>query len=253
MLTGPPVQRHWLDRYANNHHAWEREDGVGNSLFKRPVGLVEGSFDADGVFHGGRADLHSTLTLEARSALSEAQLRKRIIQAWAILRLQHPLLHSHVQGDLDAGQQRWFVVRQPADAAEAVTDAENSVISLQSRSDVDVQDLLKHVLNTGRIIQPSKSLSRLFIFPLQPLPNGNLSLRLMQISAHMITDGLSSYNSTSHFIDLLNQTHTELEVNLRESVLTARDPSQLPPAQEDLYPQVPGNLARQRWFWVRKS
>jgi len=49
---------HWLDKYATNYAAWELSVGPdGSQTFKRPLGLVESSFDADGTYYGGRAGM----------------------------------------------------------------------------------------------------------------------------------------------------------------------------------------------------
>jgi hypothetical protein len=49
-------QRHWLDKYATNYAEWKLSDNEdGTQLFKRPLGLVETSFDSDGTYYGGRA------------------------------------------------------------------------------------------------------------------------------------------------------------------------------------------------------
>jgi len=49
---------HWLDKYATNYAAWELSVGSdGSQTFKRPLGLVESSFDADGTYYGGRAGM----------------------------------------------------------------------------------------------------------------------------------------------------------------------------------------------------
>jgi hypothetical protein len=239
----------WLRRYANGFHSWGKETNDGVVFFQRPTGLVETSFDTDGVHYEGRADLHSTLTLEIRTTLSEQQLQERVTLVWAVLGTQHPLLQSSVQSDLQTGQQKQFVVRPKRDPSDAIAEASKSVSYLQTEPDVDIEDLLKHVLNTGRIVDPTKSLSRLFILPLQPLPNGKFRLRLLQISAHMITDGISMYNWSGHLIDLLNQREPALRKILADSISQGVE-ALLPPAQEDLYPKIAGSQARQRWFWA---
>jgi hypothetical protein len=51
-------QGHWLDKYATNHAAWNLEtDATGQQQFRRPLGLVETSFDSDGTYYGGRAGM----------------------------------------------------------------------------------------------------------------------------------------------------------------------------------------------------
>lgn len=237
----------FLQLYGNDYHAWKVEN---LHIFHRRVGFVENSFHADGRYYEGRADMHSTLTLEIRSSLTEPQLEERILAAWAILRLQHPLLLATIRGDTNLGEEPCYVVAIPQDPATASLEARSSVTSLKSHVYLDAQDLVKHALNTGRMLDHTKYLSRIFILPLEPLANGNAALRFLQISAHTITDGLSMHNWTSTFIDLLNKSPAELETALRRSLDVRHVAGRLPPAQEDLYPQVPGNKARRRWFWA---
>jgi hypothetical protein len=242
-------QSQWLNRYANNFHAWRQDERPGQRVFKRPAGLVEGSFDTDGLYYGGRADMHSTLTLEISSTINDDQLRQRIVKAWSVLRLQHPLLFARVDGNSKLGEARTIVIQEPTNAQQVLDNGANSVITVHPRPDFDVQDFRKHMMNAGRIIDTSKSLSQLFILPLEPLQNGNYILRLVQVTAHMIADGLTLYNWTSHFIDLLNQSSKELDHQLSVSLQQGID-VKLPPAQENLYPPIPGSRARQRWFWA---
>ena len=110
---------HWLDRYANNAHAWRTSTtGDGKTLFKRPIGIVESFFDNDGTHYGGRADMTATFKLAIRHTLSREDLRKRIAAAWCLLRLNHVLLQSHVEED-DQGKKS-FVISVPRSADEAI-------------------------------------------------------------------------------------------------------------------------------------
>jgi hypothetical protein len=112
---------HWLDGYTS---------GNGNQCFKRPLGLVETSFDSDGTYYGGRADMTATLKLEIRHTLGKTQLRERIANAWTLLRLQHVLLMSRVEDDAKSGK-RCFVVDVPTSAEEAVQQVEKNMVWLE--------------------------------------------------------------------------------------------------------------------------
>jgi len=51
-------QSHWLDKYASNYAEWKLSENADDTqLFKRPLGLVETSFDTDGAYYGGRAGM----------------------------------------------------------------------------------------------------------------------------------------------------------------------------------------------------
>ncbi|KAF2432872.1 hypothetical protein EJ08DRAFT_669108 [Tothia fuscella] len=246
---GAKNQPDWLRQYANNYHAWRQEEEHGRVVFKRPVGLVEGAFDIDGVYYGGRADMHATLTLEMKTTLTTEQVHQRIIKAWSILRLHHPLISARVEGNTLLGEKRAFVVRVPADVEEVLSEGRTTSVLLQGHQGFNIEDFLKHAINTGRAMDPAKSLAKLFIFPFEPCPIGNYIVRFMQISAHMISDGLTMYNWISHFIELLNSNVDELERKLR-TIVSNSMVDRLPPAQEDLYPPIGGNLARRRWYWA---
>jgi hypothetical protein len=240
----------WLQRYANKYHAWRREkDADGYTVFKRPIGLVETGFHHDGVYFGGRADLHCTLNLEINSDLSQEQLRNRIVLVWTILRLRHPLLQVGVPFD-DTDQTTSFVFRVPRGSTEALDLAANTVTSLQHHTEVDVRDFINHVINTGRVFDSADAVSKLFILPPQPLPSGRFSLQIVFVVAHMVADGLSMFSWMEDFIDLMNREVYQVQSEMENALDPNQIAERLPPAQEDLYPTVPGNLARQRWFWA---
>jgi hypothetical protein len=244
---------HWLDRYANNQHAWTTSTSSnGNKCFKRPLGLVETSFDSDGTYYGGRADMTATFKLEIRHTLSKTELRERIASAWALLRLQHVLLMSRVEDDTENGE-RCFAVDVPNTAEEAVQEVGRNMVWLEDfglGDSVDEQDLHYHALNVGRVVQPKECLSKLHVLPLKSLPNGTWELRFLIIMAHQISDGLSSYNWFSHFIKVLNTSAATIKQEIIASIQPDSIHAKLPPAQEDLYPKVTGSFARQRWFWA---
>lgn len=240
----------WLARYANNYHIWEEVQIDGKQAYRRPLGLVESSFNTDGSDYEGRADVNALLTLEIRSALNPDEFRRRILLAWASLRLQHVLMLARVLYNQHSAQ-RHFAVELLEDSQEALQRASKSVVFINDYyQNVDENDLYRHCLNTARVLSPDESLSRLFVLPLELLPNGNSRLHLLIVVAHEITDGLSIFYWMSHLIQILNTPLPELEKNLSFNLTRENVSSRLPPAQEDLYPPVSGSLARQRWFWA---
>ncbi|KAF1912353.1 hypothetical protein BDU57DRAFT_522572 [Ampelomyces quisqualis] len=251
--TESPKKVHWLDRYANNQHAWTLSTSQnGSQCFKRPLGLVENSFDSDGTYFGGRADMTATFKLEVRHTLDETSLRARIANAWTLLRLHHVLLKSRIENDVDSGE-RCFVVDVPATANQAIQQVEQNITWLEDfelDARLNEQDLHYHALNVTRIIQPKECLSKLHVLPLKPLANGTWELRFLIIMAHQISDGLSAYNWFSHFIKILNTPAAAIERELCICINPGHIKAKLPPAQEDFYPKIPGNIARQRWFWA---
>ena len=240
----------WLHRYANGFHAWKREEQGDSVLFKRPIGLVEGFFDSDGVHFGGRADFHTILNVEIRSSETTLSLRRRILLAWTNLRVQHVLLGSSVRIDTDNGL-RSFHVHVPRTVESAIDEASRNVMFLEDDyPGVEFDAFYKHVMSTGRTITESKGVSRLFVLPLRQTSTQTFELTLIQIAGHLVLDGMTSYSWSSHFVHLLNQSETELLAQIETFTKAEKVRTVLPPAQEDLYPVVPGNVARQRWFWA---
>ncbi|KAF2707543.1 hypothetical protein K504DRAFT_492220 [Pleomassaria siparia CBS 279.74] len=241
----------WLSRYANNYHAWTQETSNGRILYKRPLGLVESSFDIDGNHFGGRADMNALFTLELRHALpSKDDLRRRITLAWASLRLQHVMLQSRIHEEKKTGK-RTFVVDVQGSREEVIEETIKSIIWVDDYYDeVDGLDLHRHCQNVARIIEPSQCLAKMHVLPLRRLPNGNYELSFLIIMAHQISDGLTAYNWFSHFLRILNSPASDIE----KEIDIARTPesigTRLPHAQEDLYPAVATNKARARWFWA---
>ncbi|KAH4169375.1 hypothetical protein HBI46_211780 [Parastagonospora nodorum] len=243
---------HWLDRYANNAHAWESSATTsGETQFKRPIGIVESFFDNDGTHYGGRADMTATFKLAIRHTLSREDLRKRVAAAWCLLRLNHVLLQSRVEED-ENGKKN-FVVCAPRSAGEAIQAVEKDMIWLEDIGFDDTLqelDLHHHALNVARIIQPEECLSRIHVLPLKKCKDGTWELRFLIVIAHQISDGLTAYNWFSHLIRILNTPYasviSQIETAIRPEDIKAR----LPSAQEDLYPAITGSPARQRWFWA---
>ncbi|KAF1946231.1 hypothetical protein EJ02DRAFT_430846 [Clathrospora elynae] len=243
---------HWLDGYATNYAIWRLETDTqsGKSRFKRPLGLVETSFDTDGAYYGGRADMTALFTLAIQHSLSTPELRRRIALAWTSLRLQHALLMSRVEDD-EERRKRCFVIDVPQTSEEAIQDVEKSLIWVEdSYPSVDEKELYRHAYNVTRIIEPQKCLSKLHVLPLKQLADGTFELRFLIIIAHQISDGLSAYDWFSHFIRILNTPSSTIEADIGSLRTPEKIKSILPAAQEDLYPPVAGNIARQRWFWA---
>ncbi|XP_014560024.1 hypothetical protein COCVIDRAFT_23778 [Bipolaris victoriae FI3] len=242
---------HWLDKYANNHAVWKASIAPnGNQAFQRPLGLVETSFDADGTYYGGRADMTSLFTLAVQHKLSKDELRHRIALAWTSLRLQHPLLLARVHDDPDTGM-RGFAVDIPSTQDAAIQAVNDNIVWIEDAYDeVNDKEIYHHAFNVTRIIEPRKCLSKIHVLPITRLPNGTYSLRLLIVIAHQISDGLSAYNWFSHFNRIMNQSPHELLADIETFRKADNIKAILPVAQEDLYPPIVGNKARQRWFWA---
>jgi hypothetical protein len=248
---------HWLDRYSNNHHPWTPSSSNNDpsnanvKSFTRPLGLVETSFDSDGTYYGGRADMTATFKLGIAHTLSKSQFRERIILAWTLLRLEHVLLKSRITVSETRG--KCFTVDVPASVGDAVREVEGNVVWLEDHGfddTLDEQDLHHHALNVGRIVQPAECLSKLHVLPLRRLQDGSWELRFLIVIAHQISDGLSAYNWFSHFIRTLNTSLLIIKEDIRNAIQAEKIRGKLPPAQEDLYPKITGNRARERWFWA---
>ncbi|KAH7124064.1 hypothetical protein B0J11DRAFT_530601 [Dendryphion nanum] len=245
-----PTSGHWLSKYACNYHAWQSDIVGRKHVYRRPLGLVELSFDTDGTDYGGRADMTGLLTLEIRHKLSKDELRQRIALAWACLRLQHVMLQTRVHQDEGTGR-RDFVVNVNENSEEVLDETLKSIVWVEDGyTEVDGDEFHRHSFNVSRIIDPAKCLSQLQVLPLIALPNGSFELRFLIVMAHQISDGLSAYNWFRHFIALLNMPITSIEQEIDHFRLPKNLGSRLPPAQEDLYPPVAGNKARERWFWA---
>ncbi len=248
-----PIQQqsHWLDKYATNYHEWKPSTtSSGTQRFQRPLGLVETSFDLDGRFYGGRADMNAMLVLKIRHELSKEALRHRFALAWTSLQLQHTQLMSRAENDQETGE-RCFVVDVPNNPDDLVQAAEKSIIWVEDFYDhVSRTEMLFHGMNASRIIQPDKFMSKVYVLPVKSLPNDTFELPLYIHIAHQICDGLSSWNWFKDFLYILNLPLQEIEASIKKHCTADSIRAKLPPAQEDLYPLVAGNKARQRWFWA---
>jgi len=242
------IPEHWLARYANNYHAWQKYVLDGDEVYRRPLGLVELGFHIDGE-SGGRSDMFALIKLEIRHSLSREEFRRRILLAWTSLRLQHVLLMSRIYENEELGRQE-FAIDVPKSKEQILEETTKTLVWVDDHySKVNGDNFLRHSLNVGRPINPEECTGKVFVLPLEELPNGNMNLEFCVSMAHIISDGMAAFNWWAHLIQLLNKPVTDLE----RDIDTFRTPksiwSKLPPAQEDLYP-VAGNKARQRWFWA---
>ena len=256
---------HWLDRYATDYHRWQRLPNTPSETWYRPLGLIEGMFDRDGAEYEGRADINTLLKAELSSNISTEALREKILLAWTVLRYQHVLLSARVlyrhhllsgaeDGTKDGATDRCFVVRKPADVDEMLKAASRTMEFVEdhyNHVDFDVEDFYTHVMNTARVFDTSVSLARFFILPLKPLAEGRFHFQAISVVAHAIADGMSIYRWHAHFLHLLNAPTFDLEAQARRLCSASADlKTRLPLAQEDIYPRIPGNKARQRWYWA---
>ncbi|KAF2739243.1 hypothetical protein EJ04DRAFT_484803 [Polyplosphaeria fusca] len=249
-MSATHQSEHWVSRYASGYHTWNRSNIDGQDVYRRPIGLVETSFDLDGTGYGGRADMNALLTLEIRHILSKEELRRRIILAWTSLRLQHTMLMSRTWDDEETGN-RNFVVHLHTNKEAVIEEAAKNTVWVEDiYSIVDTAEIHRHCQNVARVLDPSLCLARLHVLPFEQLPNGNFNLRFLLIMAHQISDGLSSYNWFSHWIRILNMPLEELERDIVFFSSEENIASRLPPAQEDMYPPIAGSRARQRWYWA---
>lgn len=251
MASAQKEKTHWLDRYATGFHAWTSATHKnGQTTLTRPLGLVETSFDTDGAYYGGRADLTATLTVEVKHSLSRHDLRRRIALAWTALRLRHVLLMSRHYDDAST-RLAHFAIDVPRDVQAALHDVEASIVWVQdSYPCVDAHHFHDHALNVARIIEPQTCMSKLHVLPLRQLPHGTHQLSLLIVMAHEISDGLSAYGWFADLVRLLNLPASSIEAEISSCLALDAVKSRLPPAQEDLYPVLVGNRARQRWIWA---
>lgn len=250
--------QYWpFDRYANNYYHWHEFRSNDELSFYRPLGLVERTFDADGIYFGGRADINAGLDLEIHSTIIQDQLRTRILLAWTALRLQHVLLMAKaVNGESYASssnsiQERIFLIDTPKTPDQAIEQASLDIVFVADLyPEVDYENFYYHLQNTGRIIDASKNLAKLYVLPSIRDSDEHSTLRFIFVMAHQITDGLTNHTWLSHFLQLLNQPLTTLKENIFQLSTPASIMEHLPHPQEELYPAITASLARKRWFWA---
>lgn len=248
----------WLKRYATSSHQWKEAQAQGGTVFYRPLGLVEGLFDSDGIYYEGRADINMSVTFEIKTTMSREALRRHILLAWANLRLRHTLLMASAtsaQGYMDGTgatareSDRFFVVQRPKTAEEVLRSAQEPLVFLEDHyATVDADELYHHAQNTARTLDAEKTLARLLVLPLERASAETHHLRFLFLMGHEITDGLTGAAWTADFLRLLNQTPRALRDALGPLAATLHE--RLPVPQEDLYPPVRGSRARQRWYWA---
>jgi hypothetical protein len=249
---------HWLDRYGSQEYKWRSLKRDGRTSFYRELGFTEFSFDVDGRYYEGRADMNAQLELEIRTSLEHHDFRERILFAWACLRCQHLLLQAKALTgkelfDKDAPKRTdvYFKVDLPRTVSEAIEDAAQHLVFLSDHFDyVYHWDFWAHCQNTARILDPSKALSKVFVHGLEPTQDGRSRLRLLFIVSHQIWDGMTTYTCMRDFVCFLNEPIPELKARLVDMILEAKVLDRLPPPQEQLYPAISGSKARQRWFWL---
>ncbi|KAK4988074.1 hypothetical protein LTR50_004190 [Elasticomyces elasticus] len=249
---------HWLDQYGSEYHQWHKATYNGNTIYYRPLGLVEYAFDTDGTDYEGRADMNGLLTLQVASDLNRAQIHHHILLAWTALCQQHALIRSKVlrrqpymAPDAVSDVDRFFVVEQPHDERAALAEAAKTVVFLDdSYTAMDPFDFYRHSQNTGRVIEPSAALSKCFVLPFDIRGQGTFTISLLMIHAHQIVDGLSLHAWYAHLWSLLNTSGETLRRGLSSLLTPQAVEKRLPPAQEDLYPPILGSTAKKRWFWV---
>ncbi|KAI1163124.1 hypothetical protein F5B18DRAFT_351816 [Nemania serpens] len=247
-MDEPGGPRHWLDRYGKGYHAWTRDEAG----FSRPCGLLELRFDADGRYFGGRADVSSLLTAGISTRLSDEELRRHILLAFALLRLRHCMLGARAElRTLEV--EPWFSVRVPATADAAIRDADRALRFLDTAVDgvSDVADFYVHAQNVARIVRPSEALGQVFVFPVEGAEgSARRRIRFLFVMAHEIVDGLSCMNWLSDFTCILNMSARRIRLDIEAAISPEAIAARIPPAQEDLYTPVAPTIARTRWFWA---
>lgn len=257
-MSSAETSLHWLDQYGNNYHQWRKGLYQGRDFFYRPQGIIEYAFDTDGLHFEGRADINALLTLEAKTGLTEEQIRKRILTAWTVLRLRHVLLmskavykHEFGIADSKVARDRFLVVQPPRDEHDALEEAERAVVwTADYYAKIPTSDIYRHTQNVARAIDARQAMAKLYVLPMEQLPSGRQSIRILFLMGHQITDGLTSYAWLGHFRKLLNSKMSGMQKELETLVAPAAIHKRLPVPQEDLYPSILGNKVRRRWFWV---
>lgn len=201
-------------------------------------------------YFGGRADMTSLFTMRVKHRLSKEVFRRRIVLAWANLRLRHVMLMGRTSYE-EASRKRKFVIDLHDSRESVIDDVLRSIVWVEDHfEEIDGIEIYHHALNVGRIVEPEGCLSKLHVLPLVKMADGTHELRFLVVMAHQISDGMSAYNWFSDFVRILNLS----EENLNEEVEAFRQEREvgrrLPPAQEDIYPRNMTNKAKERWFWA---
>jgi hypothetical protein len=115
---------------------------------------------------------------------------------------------------------------------------------------LDVNDFHLHAQNVARVVNPSESLARAFVLPIESKSSTRRTLRIFFVIAHEITDGLTCVNWMAQFIRIVNMPPKQIMQGIETAILPDSVRASLPPAQEDLYIPVAPTKARERWFWA---
>lgn len=251
---------HWLDLYGPGRYVWRESKSSSGKVLYRRLGIVENLFDSDGTYFEGRADLHQDIRIEVRTRLSAIELRKRIVLAWTLMRGYHVLMackSCHLQDidDMHASEQwtdKCFAFVQPGGMDQAISEARSQVCFVEDTyPDVDFAEFYHHIKNTGRALDPSKGLAKLYVMPPVTTQQGTLELRFVLILAHQITDGLTSFRWGNHLPELLNYSVDKMYDEIEKLSSSQRQTKLLlPPAQEALYPARSKTHVRARWQWA---
>ncbi|EXJ87925.1 hypothetical protein A1O1_04852 [Capronia coronata CBS 617.96] len=252
------VRPEWLGSYATTRHDWHTLRTKDHSGYYRRIGIVESLFDVDGSEFEGRADITTDLLVELRTSLTLSALRDRILQAWSVLREKHVLLASRVVKAADllphqfnnSPEERLFVFEPNTTSETMLSKAKDSLTFVEDHyPQVSIDEFFIHTLNTGRCLDASKALSRLYVMPIDSPDNAMQAVHFILVAAHEITDGLTVMRWMSSFIDLLNASAPQLAYEA-ESLCSVSPVARLPPAQETLYPPITGSAAKERWSWA---
>ena len=195
--------------------------------------------------------MNAALSLEI-SQLDEKHLRQRILLAWAVLRVHHVLLAAtaETRSNGDDAFDRYIVVRSMSSEHRALENAAAHAVFLEDHYPrVSKSDFHHHLLNSSRAVNVEKSLSKLFILPIEVTPEGSRLVHCIFVMAHQISDGMSLFRWASHFTRLMNSSTLDLTGQLRSMCSTSISP-RLPPAQESLYPTPSGSRSYHRWSWL---
>ncbi|EME87935.1 uncharacterized protein MYCFIDRAFT_129613 [Pseudocercospora fijiensis CIRAD86] len=246
----------WLQQYGNiEDYQWRRSQSNGAEVYSRPVGLVESSFDADGRYYEGRADMNCELETAVKNLLDRDEFRERILLSWTLLRQRHLLLQSKTFLDRKSGihgspSGMHFAVPVHASPSRAIEDAGKHLVFVGDYYEtVDHRDFYLHCLNGSRVLDPSQALAKCFVLPCSH-EDGRQVLRFLFIFGHEISDGLSAYNWMNDLIRILNEPLDQIKAETNGLIHPDALRKHLPPPQEALYPPIPGSKARQRWFWA---
>lgn len=251
------MESDWLRLYGSADHDWKQIDVEDGVRLHRSIGLVESTFDSDGRYWEGRADINLLLELEAKGVSNRAKLHERIRLAWSALRVKHCLLQAKalprraiLDDEASKSEEINFVIDVPRCPQQAMSAAHECVFLDQHYDTVDPADFWCHSQNTGRVLNPAQALARIFVFPIEQKNLETAVLRFQLVVAHHILDGIAMYVCMRDFVHFLN---SPLDT-LREQILKIHTPetirAALPLPQEVYYPTITGSRARRRWFWL---